>query len=97
MAPFGFGNPEPLFCLSGAEIAAPSGTLGERGHLIPMRQGGRTVKTWNFCRARRGTRARHSRGCGDFVQNDDYSRKRGYPGWCVLLKDLRTAARSVGR
>ncbi len=98
LAPFGFGNPEPLFGVSAAEIAGPCRQLGERGYLIPMRQNGRTmtVKTWNFAERACELAPGIAVDAAISIQNDDYSRKRGYPGWCLTMKDLRPAAVAVG-
>jgi single-stranded-DNA-specific exonuclease len=94
LEPFGYGNPEPLFLVRGAEVCGPPRPLGEKGFLVPVRQGARTLmlKTWNFqerCGELEPGRAIDAVLC---VQNDDYSRKRGYPGWCALMKDMRCAA-----
>jgi single-stranded-DNA-specific exonuclease len=98
LAPFGFGNPEPLFSVWGVEVAGPTRALGERGYLIPLRQEGRlvTAKTWNFA----GRGSEFTPGlvidAAIAIQNDDYSRKRGYPGWCLTMKDMRAAAVAAG-
>ena len=98
LAPFGFGNPEPLFGVSTAEISGPSRQLGERGFLVPVRQGRRTVtvKSWNLSERSGELSPGAVVDAAIAIQNDEYSRKRGYPGWCLTMKDLRPAVAAVG-
>jgi single-stranded-DNA-specific exonuclease len=92
LGPFGFGNPLPIFCATQVEVAGSPKTLKDGKHLnVVLRQGGRTLvsKAWNF-----GDRV------GMFevgskldvlfqLEDDPYSRKRGYGSWCMSLKDAR--------
>ena len=92
LGPFGFGNTAPIFHVQGAEVAGPPKVLTEGKHFnIPLRHQGRMIycKAWNF-----GDRSEL------FVQgtkldllvqleDDQYSRKRGYSPWRVVLKDAR--------
>lgn len=94
LGPFGFGNPTPLFLASGAEIAGPLKRSSDGKHLtIPLRHNGRLLfsKAWNF-----GDRAdQFSPGSKlDLlfqIDDDPFSRKRGYGSWCVVIKDVRPA------
>jgi single-stranded-DNA-specific exonuclease len=92
LGPFGFGNPNPTLLASGLEIAGPPRIIREDKHFsVPLRQGSRLLwcKAWNF--------AHHlpllypgSRVDALFqIEDDPYSRKRGYESWCITLKDLR--------
>jgi single-stranded-DNA-specific exonuclease len=96
LAPFGCGNPAPSFAVLGAEIAGPP-SIGERLVRVPVRQNGRTLflKSWN------STDRWQKLSPGDRVdialclEEDAYSARRGYPGWCAVLKDFRPAAAST--
>jgi single-stranded-DNA-specific exonuclease len=92
LGPFGFGNTAPLFYISGAEVAGPLKALTEGKHFnVPLRHDGRMLfcKAWNF-----GERAKIFQQGAKLdllvqVDEDAYSRKRGYSPWCVVLKDVR--------
>ncbi len=97
LGPFGCGNPAPVFVAANVEVAGPPKVLKEGKHLsVPLRQNGRLMmlKAWNF-----GDRI------GLFepgtvldvlfqVEDDPYSRKRGYGSWCLSLKDARRCSTS---
>ncbi len=92
LGPFGFGNSSPLIAAFDVSVAGPPRTLTGGKHLsVPLRHEGRTLfaKAWNF-----GDRA------GLFepnnrldvllqIEDDPYSRKRGYGSWCLSIKDAR--------
>jgi len=91
MAPFGFGNPAPLFAAFGAEVAAAPWVFKDKHLRVSLRQGGRTLtlKGWNFAE-RAGEFAPGARLDAAFtLESDDYSASRGYPGWCAVLRDVR--------
>ena len=50
LAPFGHGNPPPLFAALGVEVAAPPTVMKEKHLRITVRQNGRTLvlKAWNL-------------------------------------------------
>jgi RecJ OB domain len=90
LAPFGFGNCEPAFAVLNAEVAGPHRPLGSKGVLVPVRQNGRTVmmKSWNPEHAAAlapGTQI----DAVINIQEDEYSRERGYGGWCAVIRDTR--------
>jgi single-stranded-DNA-specific exonuclease len=92
LGPFGFGNPTPIFHCAGAEVAGPPKVLKEGKHFtVPLRHNGKLLfaKAWNFedraALLEPGTKL-------DVlfqVEDDPFSRKRGYGSWCVTLKDAR--------
>jgi single-stranded-DNA-specific exonuclease len=91
MAPFGFGNPAPVFAAFGAEVAATPWVFKEKHLRVSLRQGGRTLtfKGWNFSE-RVGEFAPGARLDVAFtLENDAYALSRGYPGWCAVLRDVR--------
>ena len=50
LAPFGHGNPAPLFAATDVEIAGPPAVWNEKHLKVMIRQNGRTLalKAWNF-------------------------------------------------
>lgn len=94
LGPFGFGNPSPLLGTFGATVAGPPRVLNEGKHLsVPLQHDGRTLiaKAWNF-----GDRAflfepKTKLDVLLQIEDDPYSRKRGYGSWCLSLKDARPA------
>ena len=92
LGPFGFGNPAPVFYCAGAEVAGPLKVLKEGKHFnVPFRQRGRTLyaKAWNFG-DRSGLLTPGTKVDLLFqVEDDPFSRKRGYAAWCLSLKDIR--------
>jgi single-stranded-DNA-specific exonuclease len=92
LGPFGFGNPAPVFYCAGAEVAGPPKVLKEGKHFnVPLRHHGRMLyaKAWNF-----GDRSDLLEPGVKLdvlfqVEDDPFSRKRGYAAWCLSVKDLR--------
>jgi single-stranded-DNA-specific exonuclease len=94
LGPFGFGNSAPLFHVAGAEVAGPARTLSEGKHFsVPLRHDGRTLfcKAWNFGERRELFEPGTKLDLLIQLEEDAYSRKRGYSPWCVVLKDARPA------
>lgn len=91
LAPFGHGNPSPLFAVRGAEIAAEPSPLGEKGLILKLRQNGRflRVKTWNP--ELRSYQPGQLVDVAIEIEDDPYSAQRGYAPWCAMLKDIRPA------
>lgn len=92
LAPFGFGNPAPLLCTRGVEVAGPPRMIKEGKHLkVPLRQGNRLLffKAWNF-----GDRI-HLFEPGKKIdvlfslEDDPGAKSRGYGSWSPSLKDAR--------
>jgi single-stranded-DNA-specific exonuclease len=93
LAPFGHGNPPPLFAVRAVEVAAPPVVMKEKHLRIAVRQNGRnlTLKAWNFS-ARAAEFAPGTRLDIAFeLEEDAYSAARGYPGWSATLRDARPA------
>jgi single-stranded-DNA-specific exonuclease len=94
LAPFGHGNPPPLFAARGVEVAAPPVVMKEKHLRVAVRQNRRslTLKAWNFSeRAAEfaiGTRL----DVAFELEEDAYSAARGYPGRSATLRDARPAA-----
>src|SRR5579871_2906656 len=96
LAPFGHGNPVPVFAARNVEIAGPPTVWKDKHLLVGIRQNGRslTLKAWNFA-ARVGELPSGSRVDVAFaLEEDPYSAARGYPAWCAVLREVRPAARA---
>ncbi len=93
LAPFGHGNPPPLFAALGVEVAAQPTVMKEKHLRITVRQNGRilVLKAWNLAH-RAGELAPGSRVDVVFnIEEDPYSAARGYPPWSATLRDFRPA------
>ncbi|HEV3201733.1 MAG TPA: single-stranded-DNA-specific exonuclease RecJ [Bryobacteraceae bacterium] len=93
LAPFGHGNPLPLFAARNVEIAGPPAVWSEKHLKVMVRQNGRTLalKAWNFA-VRSGELAPGARLDVAFtLEEDPYSAARGFPGWCAVLREVRQA------
>ena len=92
LGPFGFGNTAPLFYVSAAEVAGPINAITEGKHFsVPLRHDGRTLfcKAWNFSDREAILNAGAKLDLLLQVEDDSYSRKRGYAPWRITLKDVR--------
>jgi single-stranded-DNA-specific exonuclease len=93
LAPFGHGNPLPLFAAFNVEIAAPPVVMKEKHLRVTVKQNGRflKLKAWNFAdRAAeipQGARV----DIAFTLEEDAYSAARGYGDWCAVLRGLRSA------
>jgi single-stranded-DNA-specific exonuclease len=98
LAPFGHGNPPPLFAALNVEIAAPPVVMKEKHLRVTARQNGRwlRLKAWNFAdrAVELGQGARVDIAFA--LEEDAYSAARGYPGWCAVLRDVRSAGGEAG-
>jgi single-stranded-DNA-specific exonuclease len=91
LAPFGHGNPPPLFAALNVEIAAPPVVMKEKHLRLTAKQNGRflPLKAWNFA----GRAAELTQGArvdiAFALEEDAYSAARGYAKWCAVLRDVR--------
>jgi single-stranded-DNA-specific exonuclease len=94
LAPFGYGNPAPVFAALDVEIAGPPVPLGERGCRLSVRRNGRLLplKAWDFGARASEFEAGAKVDVAFSVEEDAYSAARGYSPWCAVLKDIRPAA-----
>ena len=99
LAPFGFGNPSPVFAARGVELAAPVEIKKERHVFMRLKSQGRLqrAKAWNFAE-RAGELAPGAPIDAAFCFEDDaYSASRGYAPWQIVVKDVRPAAAAAHR
>ena len=91
LAPFGNGNPPPLFAALDVEVAAQPVVMKEKHLRITVCRDGRTLtlKAWNF--AQRG--AEFFPGAridiAFTIEEDAYSASRGNAPWAAILRDAR--------
>jgi single-stranded-DNA-specific exonuclease len=93
LAPFGFGNPAPVFMARDVELASPADVRNEKHVFAWLKSGDRKlrVKAWNFA-----PRAAELAGRVDIAfhfEEDAYSANRGYAPWQAVLRDVRMAER----
>jgi single-stranded-DNA-specific exonuclease len=95
LAPFGFGNPAPVFAVRDAEIVGPPEIRNEKHVFLRLRgAGGRTirVKAWNFAERSGELIAGARVDAALQFEEDPYSAARGYAPWQTVLKDIRSGA-----
>jgi single-stranded-DNA-specific exonuclease len=91
LAPFGFGNPSPLFAVEGVEVAGEPAVYQENHLRVRLRQNGRHVwaMAWNF-RDRAGELIPGSAlDVALQVESDRASAARGFSAWSLTLRDVR--------
>lgn len=90
LAPFGMGNPAPVFVARGLEVA--SRDIKKEKHLfVKLKSQGRLLqgKAWNWA-DRAGEFEPGARIDLAFtVEDDAYSAARGYAPWQIMMKDAR--------
>jgi single-stranded-DNA-specific exonuclease len=93
LAPFGCGNPAPLFAALDAEVAGAPAVLKEKHLRVMLRQNGRTLvlKAWNFAERAPQLAAGARVDAAFTLEEDGYAAARGLPGWCAVLRDFRPA------
>jgi single-stranded-DNA-specific exonuclease len=93
MAPFGFGNPAPVFVVRGAEVVGAPVVWKEKHLRLNLRQNGRslTVRAWDFAERLQELAPGAPLDVALSFEEDSYSLSRGYPGWATTLKDVRPA------
>ncbi|MGO9256416.1 MAG: single-stranded-DNA-specific exonuclease RecJ [Bryobacteraceae bacterium] len=87
LAPFGHGNPPPLFAALDVEVAGPPALWKEKHLKVMVRQDGRTLalKAWNFA-GRAAELPAGARVDVAFTLDED-----SYSGWAAVLRDVRGA------
>jgi single-stranded-DNA-specific exonuclease len=93
LAPFGSGNPTPLFAVRDVEVAGPRVVFSERNLRPRLRRNGRelTVKAWNFLERADEVAPGLRIDAVLSLEEDSYALSRGYAGWCAVLRDVRPA------
>ncbi len=93
LAPFGYGNPAPLFAVEGAEVAGEPLVWKEKHARVRFRQGlrGVTAKAWNFAPRIAETPPGAEVDALLYFEEDNYGANRGFAPWSACLKDVRPA------
>jgi len=93
LAPFGFGNPGPLFVARGVEVASKPAALGEKHLRVSFRQNGRTLtmKAWGFAERAAELPVGGKIDVAFELVDDPYSQARGWGNWSAVLKDVQEA------
>lgn len=91
-APFGFGNPTPLFLAKAVRIMETV-IVRERHLRVRLGQNGRSLwaKAWNFAGRLEELAPGAVVDVAFSLEDDAWSAARGYPGWSVVLRDVRPA------
>jgi single-stranded-DNA-specific exonuclease len=91
LAPFGHGNPPPLFAALDVEIAAPPVAMKEKHLRITVCRDGRTLKlkAWNFAHRAAEFTPGARIDIAFAIEEDAYSASRGYAPWAAILRDAR--------
>ena len=93
LAPFGHGNPPPLFAAWKVEVAGPPMVWNEKHLKVMVRQNGRTLalKAWNFAPRAAELPPGARVDIAFTLEEDPYSAARGYPAWAAVLREFRAA------
>jgi single-stranded-DNA-specific exonuclease len=94
LAPFGYGNPSPLFAVRQVEVADAPDVRNEKHVFLRLSAKGRTlhVKAWNFADRLGELEAGSVIDVALQFEEDAYSASRGYAPWQAVLRDLRPAS-----
>jgi single-stranded-DNA-specific exonuclease len=98
LAPFGFGNPSPMFIAKAVEVAAPPKLIKDKHVFVRLKSGGRIIgaKAWNFVDRSGELQAGARVDVAFQLEEDSYSADRGYAPWQMILRDVQTSAAAVG-
>ncbi len=93
LAPFGFGNPTPLFVARNLEIVACD-IKSDKHVFVKLKSQGRTLraKAWNFAERAAEFEPGSHIDLAFSIEDDAYSAARGYSPWQITMKDVRPAA-----
>jgi single-stranded-DNA-specific exonuclease len=92
LAPFGHGNPVPLFAALDVEVAGPPAPWNGKHLRVLLRQNGRTLalKAWNFAERAAELAAGARVDVAFSIEEDAYA-----GGFSVVLRDIRSQARAA--
>jgi single-stranded-DNA-specific exonuclease len=93
LAPFGFGNPTPLFVARNLEIVACD-IKNDKHVFVKLKSQGRNfrAKAWNFAERAAEFEPGSRIDLVFSIEDDAYSAARGYAPWQIIMKDVRPAA-----
>jgi single-stranded-DNA-specific exonuclease len=94
LAPFGCGNPAPVFAALDAEVLAPPQVWKEKHLKLAIRHNGRnmSLKAWNFAERVSELPAGRRIDAAFTFEEDSYSAGQGGQPWGAVLKSFRPAS-----
>lgn len=97
LAPFGCGNPAPLFGALDVEVAAAPVVMREKHLRVLLRQNGRTLalKGWNLGGRVDELESGSRVDVALTLDEDSFAEARGLPPWCATLREFRRAGGSA--
>jgi single-stranded-DNA-specific exonuclease len=91
LAPFGTGNPPPVFVARNVEVIACD--VKNEKHVFVKLKGLRSqAKAWNFAERAAEFEPGSRIDLAFTIEDDAYSAARGYAPWQIMMKDVRPAA-----
>jgi single-stranded-DNA-specific exonuclease len=98
LAPFGCGNPEPVFLVREAELCGPPRMVSEKQMALALRQNGRNMvmQAWSLGPSAGQLPAGSRVDAAIVIRDDAFGRRRGLGGWRPVLKQVRMAAVAAG-
>jgi single-stranded-DNA-specific exonuclease len=93
LAPFGFGNPAPVFVARNLEIAACE-VKNEKHVFVKLKSQGKNLraKAWNFAERAAEFQPGSRVDLAFAIEDDAYSAARGYAPWQIIMKDVKPSA-----
>lgn len=90
LAPFGFGNPVPVFVARNLEVVACD-VKKEKHLFVKLKSQGRTLraKAWNFAERAAEFQPGSIIDLAFSIEDDAYSAARGYAPWQIIMKDAK--------
>ncbi len=97
LAPFGFGNPPPVFVARGVEVAAAPDIRNEKHVFMRLKCQGRIIraKAWNFAGRVDELVAGAPIDVAFQFEDDAYSANRGYAPWQMVVRDVKAVPMTV--
>lgn len=94
LAPFGFGNPSPVFAAMSVECSGQPVVMKEKHLRLVLRHNGRglTAKAWNFAERAAEVAAGATIDAAFSLEEDSYNASRGWQGWTASIRDVRRTA-----
>jgi single-stranded-DNA-specific exonuclease len=96
LAPFGMGNPAPVFVARDVEVV--SRDIKKEKHLfVKLKTAGRPLqaKAWNWAERAAEFEPGARIDLAFTIEDDAYSAARGYAPWQVMMKDAKSAAKTA--
>lgn len=91
LAPFGNGNPVPVFALNNARVARPPQVKSEKHLFMHLAQNGvaKMVKGWSMADRLEEAQPGSTIQAAVQLEEDLWSKERGGAAWGLVLKDIR--------